>query len=183
MEFLYWILGLVVLLIILFITLYNKLAKQKVTVEEASSDIETILKQRYDMIPNLVEMVKGYAKHEKDIFTDVTNIRTKAMSTDSLEEKMKYDTELKNSISKLFAVAENYPELKANENFVQLHQSLENLENDIQKARRYYNGAARDFNEMIVVFPNNIIAGILNFKKVPFFEASEEEKKNVEVKF
>ncbi|HOV34502.1 MAG TPA: LemA family protein [Candidatus Dojkabacteria bacterium] len=178
-----WIFGLIVLLIILFVALYNKLAKQKVMVEEASSDIETFLKQRYDMIPNLIEIVKGYAKHEKDIFTDVTNLRAKAMSTDSLEEKLKYDAQLKNGISKLFAVAENYPELKANQNFIQLHQSLENLENEIQKARRYYNGTARDFNEMIVVFPNNIIAGILNFKKVPFFEASEEEKKNVEVKF
>ncbi|MGI5897597.1 MAG: LemA family protein [Candidatus Dojkabacteria bacterium] len=183
MTWLYILLGIVVLLLATFIGLYNKLARQKVTVEEAASDIETFLKQRYDMIPNLVEIVKGYAKHERETFAEVTNLRTKAMSSTSLEEKMEIDQKLDKGIAKIFAIAENYPELKSNENFVQLQKTLETLEGDIQKSRRYYNGTARDFNAMIVVFPNNIIAGMLNFKKVEFFEATEEEKKNVEIKF
>jgi len=180
-----WIVILVVVVIIigLLISLYNKLAKQKVLVNEASSDIETFLKQRYDMIPNLVEIVKGYAKHEQDTFTKVTEMRTKAMSAGSLEEKMKYEKELSGAITKIFAVAENYPELKANENFKELQVSLKALEDNIQKSRRFYNGTVRDFNSMIIVFPNSIIAGIMGYKAMPFFEASEEEKENVKIKF
>jgi len=172
-----------VLLAVVLVGLYNKLAKQKVLVEEATADIETFLKQRYDMIPNLVEIVKGYAKHEKDTFKEITEIRAQAMSAGSLEEKMEIEGELSKSLSKIFAVAENYPELKANTNFLDLQSSLRELENNIQKARRFYNGAARDFNTMIAVFPNNIFAGIFGFSKLPFFEATEEEKKNVEIKF
>lgn len=175
--------GVILLIVIFLVGLYNKLASQKVVVEEAASDIETFLKQRYDMIPNLVEVVKGYAKHEKETFAEVTGLRSKAMSAGSLEEKMELEGQLEKGLSKIFAIAENYPELKANENFIQLQQTLESLENDIQKSRRYYNGAARDFNTMIVVFPNSIIANMFNFKKVAFFEATEEEKKNVEIKF
>ena len=177
------ILVVVVILIGLLISLYNKLARQKVLVDEASSDIETFLKQRYDMIPNLVEIVKGYAKHEQDTFTKVTEMRTKAMSAGSLEEKMKYEKELSAAITQIFAVAENYPELKANENFKELQTSLKELENNIQKSRRFYNGTVRDFNSMIAVFPNSIIAGIMGYKALPFFEASEEEKENVKIKF
>lgn len=175
--------GVILLIVIFLVGLYNKLASQKVVVEEAASDIETFLKQRYDMIPNLVEIVKGYAKHEKETFAEVTGLRSKAMSAGSLEEKMELEGQLEKGLSKIFAIAENYPELKANENFIQLQETLESLENDIQKSRRYYNGAARDFNTMIVVFPNSIIANMFNFKKVAFFEATEEEKKNVEIKF
>jgi LemA protein len=181
-------LGLVILVIVLIVgallvSLYNKLAKQKLLVEEASSDIETFLKQRYDMIPNLVEIVKGYAKHEKDTFEKVTEMRSKAMSAGSLEEKMKYEKELSGAITNLMAVAENYPELKANENFRELQTSLKELENNIQKSRRFYNGTVRDFNSMIAVFPNNLLAGMFGYKAMPFFEASEEEKENVKIKF
>jgi LemA protein len=180
--------GLVILVIVviiggLLVSLYNKLAKQKVLIEEAESDIDTFLKQRYDMIPNLVEIVKGYAKHEKDTFEKVTEMRSKAMSAGSLEEKMKYEKELSGAITNLMAVAENYPELKANENFKELQTSLKELENSIQKSRRFYNGTVRDFNAMLAVFPNNLIAGIFGFKEMPFFEASEEEKENVKIKF
>lgn len=180
-----WIVILVVVVIIigLLISLYNKLARQKVLVDEASSDIETFLKQRYDMIPNLVEIVKGYAKHEKDTFEKVTEMRSKAMSAGSLEEKMEYEKQLSGAITQIFAVAENYPELKANENFKELQTSLKELENNIQKSRRFYNGTVRDFNSMIAVFPNSIIAGIMGYKALPFFEASEEEKENVKIKF
>lgn len=177
------ILGVIVLLAIALVALYNSLARQKVTVDEASSDIETFLKQRYDMIPNLVEMVKGYAKHEREIFENVSKLRSQAMGAANLDEKMKLDTELTRGIAKIFAIAENYPQLRANENFIQLQATLKDLEDNIQKSRRFYNGTVRDFNAKIVVFPNNLVAGIFGFKNLPFFEASEEEQKNVEVKF
>ena len=180
---LYGILGVVAVLFLAFIGIYNKLAKLKVMVEEASSDIETFLKQRYDMIPNLVEMVKGYAKHESATLEKVTEMRTKAMSAGTLPEKMKLEEGLTSAISKIFAVAENYPDLKANTNFIQLQATLKELEESIQKSRRYYNGAARDFNTSLVVFPTNLIAQLFGYKKVDFFEASQEEQKNVEVKF
>ncbi len=172
-----------VLLAILLVALYNRLAKQRVVVEEASSDIETFLKQRYDMIPNLVEIVKGYAKHEKGTFTEVTELRAKAMGAGTLEQKMDIEAKLSQAVSKIIAVAENYPELKANTNFLELQTNLKELENNIQKSRRYYNGTARDFNTMIAVFPNNLLAGVFGFKKAVFFEATEEEKKNVDIKF
>jgi LemA protein len=180
-----WLVILVVVVVIagLLISLFNKLAKQKVLVDEAQADIETFLKQRFDMIPNLVEIVKGYAKHEQDTFSKITEMRSKAMSAGSLEEKMEYDKKLSGAITQLFAVAENYPELKANENFKELQASLKELENNIQKARRFYNGTVRDFNTMIAVFPNNIIAGIMGYKAMPFFEASEEDKEYVKIKF
>ena len=180
---LYGILGVVAVLFLAFIGIYNKLAKLKVMVEEASSDIETFLKQRYDMIPNLVETVKGYAKHETATLEKVTEMRTKAMSAGTLPEKMTLEDGLTSAISKIFAVAENYPDLKANTNFIQLQTTLKELEESIQKSRRYYNGAARDFNTAIVVFPTNLIANLFGYKKVDFFEASQEEQKNVEVKF
>lgn len=180
---LYGILGVVAVLFLAFIGIYNKLAKLKVMVEEASSDIETFLKQRYDMIPNLVETVKGYAKHETATLEKVTEMRTKAMSAGTLPEKMEIEDGITSAISKIFAVAENYPDLKANTNFIQLQTTLKELEESIQKSRRYYNGAARDFNTSIVVFPTNLIAQLFGYKKVDFFEVSEEEQKNVEVKF
>jgi LemA protein len=176
-------LGVLAVVAILLIGLYNKLAKQKLVVNEASADIETFLKQRYDMIPNLVEIVKGYAKHESETFAKITEMRSKAMSAGSLDEKMQYEKELSAGITKIFAVAENYPELKANDNFKELQTSLKELEENIQKSRRFYNGTVRDFNTLIAVFPNNLIAGIFAYKAMPFFEASEEEKKNVEIKF
>jgi len=179
----YIILGIIAVLLVAIVGIYNRLAKQKVMVSEASSDIETFQKQRYDMIPNLVEIVKGYAKHERETFEKVTEMRTKAMGATSFDEKARLEDQLSGMISKLFAVAENYPELKADTNFLSLQTNLKNLEDNIQKSRRYYNGAVRDFNTMIVVFPTNIIAQVLGFKAEPFFEASDDEKKNVEIKF
>ncbi len=177
------ILAVVGVLAFYVISLNNTLVKMKLTVNEAIADIETFLKQRYDMIPNLVETVKGYAKHEKGIFESVSELRSKAMSAGSVEEKIKLEGELQKGISKIFAIAESYPELKANENFLNLQANLKDMEDEIQKSRRFYNGTVRDFNTKIQVFPNNIIVGILGFKAFPFFEAEEEEKKNVEVKF
>ena len=168
---------------LVLINLYNSLIKLKMVVNEASSDIETFLKQRYDMIPNLVEIVKGYAKHEKELFENVAQLRTKAMESTSLEDKMALEGELEKGLAKIFAIAEAYPELKANENFLNLQANLKDLEDEIQKSRRFYNGTVRDFNTKIAVFPNNLVAGIFGFKEFPFFEAEEEEKKNVEIKF
>ncbi|MHC1716766.1 MAG: LemA family protein [Candidatus Dojkabacteria bacterium] len=180
---LYILLGAAVVIVVFAITVYNKLVQQKLVVEEATGDIETFLKQRYDMIPNLVEIVKGYAKHEQETFTKITEMRAKAMSAGTLEEKMDTENQITQALSRIIAVAENYPELKANTNFQDLQTSLKELEDNIQKSRRFYNGAARDFNTMIAVFPQNLLAGIFAFKKQAFFEASDEEKKNVEIKF
>ena len=171
------------LIAIFVINLNNALVKMKQTISEATADIETFLKQRYDLIPNLVETVKGYAKHEKDLFENVTKLRTEAMNAKSTDEKLKLDKQLQESITKIFAVAENYPELKANENFLNLQANLKDMEDEIQKSRRFYNGTVRDFNTKIQVFPNNIFAKMLGFSEFPFFEASEEEKQNVQVKF
>ncbi len=133
-------------LIAIFVNLNNALVKMKQTISEATADIETFLKQRYDLIPNLVETVKGYAKHEKDLFENVTKLRTEAMNAKSTDEKLKLDKQLQDNITKIFAVAENYPELKANENFLNLQANLKDMEEEIQKARRFYNGTVRDFN-------------------------------------
>ena len=171
------------LIAIFVINLNNTLVKMKQTINEATADIETFLKQRYDLIPNLVETVKGYAKHEKDLFENVTKLRSEAMSAGSTGEKLRLDKQLQESITKIFAVAENYPELKANENFLNLQANLKDMEEEIQKSRRFYNGTVRDFNTKIQVFPNNIFAKMLGFSEFPFFEASEEEKQNVQVKF
>jgi LemA protein len=173
----------IALIAVFLVALYNKLAKQRVVVNEASGDIETFLKQRYDMIPNLVETVKGYAKHEKETFVELTEMRSKAMSAEGLDAKAEYENKISQAVTKIFAVAENYPELKANTNFLDLQSNLKSMEDNIQKSRRFYNGAVRDFNTLIAVFPNNLVAGIFGFKDFKFFEASEEEKKNVEVKF
>ena len=135
------------------------------------------------MIPNLVETVKGYAKHEKELFEDVTKLRSEAMNAGSIDEKLKLEKDLQQGISKIFAIAENYPELKANENFLNLQANLKDMEDEIQKSRRFYNGTVRDFNTKIQVFPSNIFAKMLGFNEFPFFEASEEEKQNVQVKF
>ena len=175
--------AIIVILIVAVIILYNKLVKQKILVEEAQSDIKTFLKQRYDMIPNLVEVVKGYAKHESATLEKVTEMRTKAMSAGTLADQIETNDQLTKAISKIFAVAENYPDLKANTNFLELQTNLKALEDEIQKARRYFNATARDFNTSIQVFPANLIAGIFGFKKQEFFETSQEEQKNVEIKF
>jgi len=163
--------------------LYNGLVRAKVLVDEAWSGIDVQLKRRYDLIPNLVETVKGYASHEKSTFEEVTKLRSQAMQTDDIAEKSKIENQLTNTLKSLFAVAENYPELKANENFLNLQSTLDEIETEIQGARRYYNGAVRDFNTKIMVFPNNLLAGMLGFTAREFFEADEGERENVKVDF
>jgi LemA protein len=165
------------------VAIYNSLVQLKVLVDEAWSGIDVQLKRRYDLIPNLVETVKGYAKHEKDTFTKIVELRSSAMNATSIEEKGKLENQLTGALKTLFAVAEAYPDLKANQNFLSLQNSLGEIETEIQGARRYYNGAVRDFNTKIMVFPSNLVAGVLNFKAREFFLAEEEAKQNVKVDF
>ncbi|MBU1160106.1 LemA family protein [Patescibacteria group bacterium] len=152
--------------------------------KEAWADIDVQLKRRYDLIPNLMETVKGYATHERELFEKVTAARTAAMGAQGIAEKGKAENMLAGTLKSLFAVAENYPQLKANENFLELQRELSDTENKIQAARRFYNGNVRDLNIKIESFPSNIIAKIFNFVKREFFELEEgAEKEPVKVKF
>lgn len=171
------------LLVFWVIFLFNGLIRLKNRVEEAWSDIDVQLKRRYDLIPNLIETVKGYAKHEREVLESVTEARTRAMGAQDTKDQVEAENMLSDTLKSLFAVSENYPDLKANQNFLELQRELSDTENKIQASRRFYNGNVRDFNTKIQSFPNNMIAGTLNFKEKDFFEAGEEEKKNIEVKF
>lgn len=162
---------------------YNGLVRLKNRVKEAWSDIEVQLKRRYDLIPNLVESVKGYAKHESGVFEKVTEARTRAMGATSGKEKVGAENALSGALKSLFAVAEAYPQLKANENFAKLQEELSDTENKIQAARRFYNSNARDMNTSIETFPSNIMARIFNFEKVEFFDAEPAAEQPVSVKF
>lgn len=180
---------LIILLVVLaaivvwIIAVYNGLIKLKNRVDEAWSDIDVQLKRRYNLIPNLVNTVKGYASHERELFEKVTQARTAAMGAQTPGEKEKAENMLSDTLKSLFAVAENYPDLKANQNFLELQRELSDTENKIQASRRFYNGNVRDFNTKIQIFPNNIIAGMLKFTQREFFEADEGEKENVKVEF
>jgi len=177
---------LVILLLALLlwaVTIYNGLIRLKNRVDEAWSDIDVQLKRRYNLIPNLVNTVKGYAAHEKEVFEKVTEARSRAMSANSTEDKAQAENMLSNTLKSLFVVAESYPDLKANQNFLELQRELTDTEDKIQAARRFYNGNVRDFNIKIEIFPNNLFAGILNFTKRQFFEAAGAEKEAVIVKF
>lgn len=176
-------LGVVALLIIIVIGIYNSLIKLRIKVDEGWSDIDTQLKRRYDLIPNLVETVKGYAKHESKTFEKVTQARTAAMNATDPKEAAKAENMLSDTLKSIFALAENYPELKANQNFSELQQTLNEIEEHIQLSRRYYNGTVRDYNTKIATVPNNIIAGMFHFEKREFFEADEAERENVKVDF
>lgn len=166
------------------LSVYNSLRTQNVLVDEGWSGIDVQLKKRFDLIPNLVETVKGYAKHESGIFEKVAELRSGMMNAKTPEELGKYEGELRGTLKTLFAVAENYPELKANENFMSLQSSLQAIEGDLESARRYYNGTVRDLNAKIVTFPNSVIANMFNIKLRQFFEvANEAERENVKVAF
>jgi LemA protein len=178
------ILAIVVGIALFVLGIYNSLKTLQVLVDEAWSGIDVQLKKRFDLIPNLVETVKGYAKHESGLFEKVAELRSGAMNAKSPEELGKVEGELRSTLKTLFAVAESYPELKANENFLSLQSSLQQIESDLESARRYYNGAVRDLNTKIVVFPNSFIAGLFNIKSREFFEISvEAERENVKVSF
>src|SRR5665647_1116000 len=177
---------LVILLVVVLlwaIAVYNGLITLKNRVDEAWSDIDVQLKRRYDLIPNLVNTVKGYASHEKEVFEKVTEARTKAMGAQSAGDKAQAENALSQTLKSLFAVAEAYPDLKANQNFLELQRELTDTEDKVQASRRFYNGNVRDFNTKIQVFPNNIFAGMLGFSAREFFEAGGSEKEPVKVEF
>jgi LemA protein len=183
MEILYIVLAIAVILGLFLITVYNSLVILKNKVEEAWADIDTQLKRRWDLIPNMVETVKGYAKHEAGVFEQVTKARSQAMQAKTPDEKARAENMLTDTLKSLFAVAENYPDLKANQNFMDLQATLREIENKIQMSRRYYNGTVREFNTKLQIFPNNLVAGMLGFKKREFFEIEEEQRENVKVNF
>lgn len=162
--------------IVYLIIIYNSLVKLKNNREQSMSDIDVQLKNRYDLVPNLVSTVKGYATHEKDLFENITKARTAAMGAKGIDDKVKAENEFSSTIKSLFAVAENYPELKANENFLQLQRELSDLENKIAAARRFFNSATKEFNTAIQMFPNSIIASVTGFKQGSFFDLGEEKE-------
>ncbi|MBI3984144.1 LemA family protein [Candidatus Microgenomates bacterium] len=171
-------------IVLIGVFIYNSLVRSKVRVDEAWSDINVQLKRRYDLIPNLVETVKGYAKHEKDLFEKVTEARAAAMGAGSLTDKAKAENMLTETLKSLFAVAEAYPDLKASQNFLELQDEISDTENKIQAARRFYNGSVRDYNTKITVLPTSLFAGLMGFKAREFFELAEEAAKEpVDVKF
>lgn len=187
MTILYIVLGIIVVLAIATISLYNGLIRLKNRVDEAWSDIDVQLKRRYDLIPNLINTVKGYASHERETLESVIQARNAAMQTQgegTAKEQGQAENALSSTLKSIFALAENYPDLKANENFLELQRELSDTENKIQASRRFYNANVRDFNTKIQTFPNNIIAGWLKFSERDYFEIeNEEERENVEVKF
>jgi LemA protein len=179
------ILGIFIAIIFFGIAIYNKLIRLRNTVKSSWSDIDVQLKKRYDLVPNLVETVKGYASHERGVFENVTKARSMAMQASTPADKAKAENMFRETLKSLFAVAEAYPDLKANANFMQLQSQLKELEDNIEYARRYYNAVVRDFNILIESFPSNIIATSFNFKQEEFFEleAPEVERKPVKVSF
>ncbi len=184
MNPLYIILGIAIILIVAFIGIYNSLIRKRNRVDEAWSDIEVQMKRRYDLIPNVMETVKGYAAHEKGVFENVTKARSLAMGARTPEEHAQAENMLTNTLKTLFAVAEAYPDLKANANFLDLQRELADTENKIQSARRFYNGTVLDFNNAIQMFPTNVFVGILGFSKREFFDLEEEAAKEpVKVRF
>jgi LemA protein len=179
MTALFIIIGIVVLLLIVGVFIYNSLVKSKIRVDEAWSDITVQLKRRYDLIPNLVNTVKGYAKHESGVFQAVTEARANAIGAQGVQEKAQAENAFKDTLKSLFAVSEAYPDLKANQNFQDLQAELVDTEDKIQAARRFYNGAARDLNIKIKTFPTILFAGMLGFKEREFFEVGDEESATI----
>jgi LemA protein len=176
-------LGILVVIVILLIGMYNSLVQLRVRADNAWSDIDVQLKRRHDLIPNLVETVKGYATHEKGTFENIAKFRSQAMQATTPGDKAQAENQLSGALKSLFAVAENYPELKASAEFTQLQGSLNQTEDTIQNARRYYNAVVRDLNTKIQSFPTNILAGMFGFQQRQFFETDAAEREPVAVKF
>jgi len=183
MEISYILIGAGVLLVIYLIATYNGLVVLKARIKEAFSGIDVQLKRRADLIPNLVESVKGYAKHEKTVFSEVTKARSALMKADGPIEKAEANNMLTGALKSLFAVAEAYPDLKASENFRDLQRQLGDTEDKIAYSRQFYNSNVLDYNTKVITFPSNLIANMFGFKEEQFFAANEEERKKVDVKF
>ncbi|MDP3987740.1 MAG: LemA family protein [Candidatus Levybacteria bacterium] len=177
------LIGLVVLVLLYVWSVYNGLASAKVRIKEALSGIDVQLKRRVDLIPNLIETVKGYAKHEKSVFEDVTKARSMLMKAESPKEKAQANNALSDTLKSLFAISENYPNLKASDNFLKLQEELSDTENKIAYSRQFYNTNVRDYNTTLVKFPSGAIGKMFGFKEEEFFETEEGEKKPVKVQF
>jgi LemA protein len=181
-----WIilLGTTALVLTFIVFIYNSLVKNRILVEEAWSGIEVQLKRRHDLIPNLVETVKGYSSHEKETLEAVISMRSKSQTVSNVQDKANIEQSISSGIGRLLAIAESYPELKADANFRQLQEQLGSVEDEIQSARRYYNGATRNYNLAVQTFPNNLIAGLFSFKDKEFFEVADNtERQTPSVKF
>jgi LemA protein len=179
----YWILGIVALIVVYLWSLYNGLVNLKTRIDEALSQIDVQLKRRADLIPNLVETVKGYAKHEKGVFAEVTKARSALMGAKTLNSKAEASDALSGALGRLFAVAEAYPQLKADASFTQLQKELSDTEDKVAYSRQYYNSAVMDYNLRIKTFPNTLFNEMLGFAEKDFFGASEEDRKSVKVNF
>jgi LemA protein len=179
----YIILGVILVTVLWAIFVYNGFVSLRNRAKEAWSDIDVQLKRRYDLIPNLVETVKGYAAHERQLLEKVTEARTRAMGAQTVQEHAEAENMLSSTLKTLFAVVENYPQLQAAGNFLELQRELRDTEDKIQAARRFYNGNVRDLNIKIERFPESIVAGIFSFQKMDFFEILGEEKEPVKVSF
>jgi LemA protein len=179
-----WIvLGVLVLFGFFLIGMYNSLVQLRVRSDSAWSDIDVQLKRRHDLIPNLVETVKGYATHEKSTFENIAKLRSQAMQASGPVDKAAAENQLTGALKSLFAVAENYPQLQASQEFTQLQNSLSETEDAIQNSRRYYNAVVRDLNTKIQSFPTNILAGMFGFRQKQFFETAAADREPVQVKF
>jgi LemA protein len=173
----------IVIIGLYILSLYNKLVRLTNKIEEAFSTMDVYLKKRWDLIPNLLETTKGYMKHEKEVLTELTDLRKKGYDKLSNEEKIQTNEKMSTGLEKLMAVAENYPDLKANTNFQQLSSNLTKVEEDIANARKYYNGTVRTYNDTVEMFPSNIIAKKFGYTTKEMFEVDEKERENVQVKF
>lgn len=177
----YIVIGIIVLLLLYVFIVYNGLVKTRNLVKEAFSTMDVYLKKRWDLIPNLVETVKGYAKHEEGTLEKIASLRTSSYETLPMDKKINVNEELRKGISTIFAISENYPDLKASSNFIQLGDDLRKVEDDIANSRKYYNGTVRIFNSKIEMFPSNIIANLFGFKVANMFEAEMDSKNNIKV--
>ncbi|MFH0873500.1 MAG: LemA family protein [Candidatus Komeilibacteria bacterium] len=183
MIYTYILVAVIAIILIWLIATFNSLIRRRNQVQEGWADIDVQLKRRYDLIPNLMETVRGYMQHEDRVLTQVTEARTLAMKAENADTRAQAENALTGALKSLFAVAENYPDLKASANFLKLQDELSDTENKIQAVRRFYNGQVRDFNTAIQVFPTNLIASTMGMKAFAFFEAGTEERENVQVKF
>lgn len=177
------ILVIIALVALYAIGTYNRLVRGKNQIEEAGAAVDSELKKRYDLIPNLVETVKGYAKHEQGTLEAVIAARNSALGATSIEEKDKASSQVSGALKNLFALAESYPDLKANTSFLDLQKQLSAIEQDLNQARKYYNAVVKQMNNMVEVFPSNLVASLAHYQKQPYMQIEEEARKRVEVKF
>ena len=178
---LYIIIGVIVIILLYVLITYNGLVKSNNLVKEAFSTMDVYLKKRWDLIPNLVEVVKAYAKYEKEIIEKITALRANAYESMSIDNKINVNEQLTQDLSKIIAISENYPELKSSQNFIELSRDLTKIEDEIANSRKYYNGTVRILNDKIQMFPSNIVAKIFGFHSVNMFEANVDEKENIKV--